>query len=788
MLLSLGLWSCASNNATPSGAPGPSVYVAAQPSQVRKVAVLPFRASTELIGSSAADIFGTAILQTGRYQLVERSQISSVLGETELSMAGMSDAAAMAAGRMLGAEGVVLGTVDEYGTVAYKGKTYPVVGASVRMIDCNSGQVMWSVGYSNRSSDKMATLSGHARWVVNQMITALRAQWYRQPQRGASNSTPASASPSSGTVVRSAPVAVRPGPPSPAPDFSVSDMGLREVQIQWPQPPAGYRIKVERAEAAAGPFQTLATVNGSAGVHRDREGLDDGKMYYYRLVTLDSYGQQSRPTPVKESMTAPPPAPPPEIRIDTPAARAVSLCWTASPAEGVVKYIVERKIKGEEDYVQVAESRELKFEEGGSATSPLRDEQAYVYRLRAVNRVGAVGKPSLEKEITTRPPPLPVQEVIATSDELRCIPLFWQQSPEEDVVQYEIFRQSGEDAPEILATVKGRDSIRYLDGKKNPGELPDDSVYRYHVVAVNHVGSRSKSSAVVEAKTRERPPMVFGFEAISGLPRRTTLQWMASDDEKVNGYILWRAEGDGEFEEMVRVEGREITRYEDDGFHTKKFLGGEKVEPLKDETRYRYRMVAVNPAEAVSEVPSNADAVTKALPPTPPAPKVISGLPGRIELSWEAAPGEDVAGYVVMAGAEADRLSDLMRSQELAAEERGLNPGQTRFYALRLVDKDGLESLPSEVVSAESKKLPAPPAELKVEGLTLSWVAPAQKDVVKYRLWEKKFMGKNEWELTEATTRTFTAEEIGKKKSFLLQSIDADGLESELSDAIELRP
>ena len=161
------LQSCATNDPGSSVASAPSVYVAAQKSQIRKVAVLPFRASTDLIGSSASDIFGTALLQTGRYQLVERSQITGVLGETELAMAGMSDSAAMAAGRMLGAEGVVLGTVDEYWTIAYKGRSYPVVGASVRMIDCQSGQVMWSVGLSSRSTDRMATLSGHARQVVN---------------------------------------------------------------------------------------------------------------------------------------------------------------------------------------------------------------------------------------------------------------------------------------------------------------------------------------------------------------------------------------------------------------------------------------------------------------------------------------------------------------------------------------------------------------------------------------------------------------------------------------------
>ena len=633
------LQSCATNDPGSSVASAPSVYVAAQKSQIRKVAVLPFRASTDLIGSSASDIFGTALLQTGRYQLVERSQITGVLGETELAMAGMSDSAAMAAGRMLGAEGVVLGTVDEYGNIAYKGRSYPVVGASVRMIDCQSGQVMWSVGLSSRSTDRMATLSGHARQVVNEMITALRAQWHRQPQVGG-NTPP----PSAGTVAAhsyASPISQKPPPPSPAPDFSVSDMGLREVQMQWPKPPEGYRIRIERADKAGGPFTPLGSLEGNKGMYVDRNGLTDGTTYYYRLVTLDGFGQESRPTAGKESMTAPPPAAPAQLKPDTPAARAVSLCWSASTAEGVSKYLIERRGPGEEAFVQVGEVREEKFMEGGTANSPLQDQSTYAYRVRAVNRVGAVGAASEAVEIETRPPPAMVQDVIATSDEIRCVPLFWQPSPEEDVVAYEIFRQGDGTDPQLIATVKGRENIRYLDGGKNPGSLPDAQGYVYWIQAVNGVGSRSPPSEKVAAQTRERPPMVLGFEATSGLPRRVTLAWLASDDEKVSGYILYRAEGEGDFVEMVRLNGLEITRFEDDGIHTKRFLGGEHIEPLKDETRYRYQIVAFNPAGATSEIPSTTDAVTKALPPTPAAPEATSGLAGRISLSWEAAAGDE---------------------------------------------------------------------------------------------------------------------------------------------------
>jgi fibronectin type 3 domain-containing protein len=450
---------------------------------------------------------------------------------------------------------------------------------------------------------------------------------------------------------------------------------------------------------------------------------------------------------------------------------------------------VERRPAAEEGgFAAVGTVKGLEFSEGGTSESPLADSTGYVYRVWAENRVGAVGPPSVEVPVVTRPPPAPVTGLTATGDELRCVPLLWNPSPEADVVAYDLYRSSGEEESDLLATVKGRDGVRYLDGGGNPGHLADATRYVYRVVAVNGVGARSVMSEPVAAVTRDRPPRVSGFEAVSGQPRRVELAWVESEDEKVDGYHLFRAEGDGAFGEIARVEGRGVCRFADDGDHQKKLFGGEEVVPLKDGTRYRYRILAVNPAGAVSEVPSEADAVTKAVPPTPSAPEVVSGLAGRMEIRWKPAEGNDVGGYVLMAGDGEGEMTDLMRLEGVTAEEKGLEPGRTRVYALRVVDLDGLESAPSARVAGTTKALPDPPSELVTEGLTLAWNAPRQRDVVKYRIWEKKFLGKKEWGETEETMLTFAAEDIGKKKVFLVQSVDADGQESGLSEPVEVRP
>ena len=157
-----------------------NVYVAPGKSSVQKVAIMPFKAPTELIGSSVSDLFVTEMLRAGKYTLVERSQMTQVLKESEVAMAGLSASGAVEVGNMVGAEAVLIGTVDEYDNVPYRGDTYPTVGLSARLIDCKSGKVIWSVDYAGRAESRRTTLSEQARTVIHGMSAALYKKWRDQ--------------------------------------------------------------------------------------------------------------------------------------------------------------------------------------------------------------------------------------------------------------------------------------------------------------------------------------------------------------------------------------------------------------------------------------------------------------------------------------------------------------------------------------------------------------------------------------------------------------------------------
>jgi len=253
-----------------------NVYVAPRPVAIEKVAVLPFRAPTELIGSSVSDLFVTEMLRAGRYELVERSQMAKVLSETELAMAGLSSSAAAEVGNMIGADGVIIGTVDEYGTVAQRGKSYPVVGISVRLIECESGKVMWSVDLAKRAPSYKNTLPEHGRSVVHEMTAGLYQKWHVQRTIKRKNRpAPPSRSGRSFNDDRpeeDVPLYQEEAPPVPA-DFKLSDMGLREVKIKW-----GDSIRspavciIEKSTSPEGPFEVVARVP-----FRKKQYIDRGK-------------------------------------------------------------------------------------------------------------------------------------------------------------------------------------------------------------------------------------------------------------------------------------------------------------------------------------------------------------------------------------------------------------------------------------------------------------------------------------------------------------------------------
>lgn len=152
-----------------------NVFVGEGHEAIRKVTVLPFKAPTELIGASVSDLLTTELMKIGRYEMIERGQLSAVLGETEVSLSGLTAGQAAQLGKLVGANGVIVGTVSEYETSAQGGRTHPVVGVSARLIDSTTGKIIWSINNTGRGSSSETT-SEYARKIVQEMVESLKLQ------------------------------------------------------------------------------------------------------------------------------------------------------------------------------------------------------------------------------------------------------------------------------------------------------------------------------------------------------------------------------------------------------------------------------------------------------------------------------------------------------------------------------------------------------------------------------------------------------------------------------------
>ena len=633
-----------------------NVYARQAQARVLKIAVMPFKASTELIGSSVSDMVVTELLRTQKYALVERGQMSKVLSEAELAMAGVSESKAVEAAKMLGAEAVVIGTVDEYGTQAKGGDTYAVVGLSIRLIDCTNAKIIWSADLAKMAEDDDIPLATHARQVVHELVSGLYQNLTGQ----------------SGSLPPSAPAGV-----------NVSEMGLREAVVQWEKPAFPARYRVERAPTQQGPFVAVGEVAAMDGMFVDSgPSLKDAAVYYYRVVGIARNGTASEPSAVVETMTAPPPDPPGKVVASAPSSRCVSLKWSPPRSDGVVKYTVERAVAGEKSWKQVGTSATTVFRDGGEKGCDLSDSTKYRYRVFAENRVGAVSAASKESEVATLPPPAKVAEFSAVTDEVRCAPLSWRESPEADVSGYEIERAEGKDAEfERLAVVQGKATVVFEDGERKEGNLRDGVVYRYRIRAFNPVGGQGEWSSVASVVTKPMPKTPTGVKTTIDVAGKVGVSWVKNAEEFVTGYTVESRSDGGWFSRTVAANVSECAAEE-----TGLDAGENRLYRVRAEDRYGRS----------SEWSEEVAGAARPLPPPPTGLKAVQDG-GMCRLSF-VPPRDGMSEFRIyrkkLFGSEFVKSS---KAPEATVEAPPA--GESAEYVVTAVDECGLESEQSEKVT-----------------------------------------------------------------------------------------
>jgi len=275
------------------------------------------------------------------------------------------------------------------------------------------------------------------------------------------------------------------------------------------------------------------------------------------------------------------------------------------------------------------------------------------------------------------------------------VKLLWNMCTEE-VRGYKLYRSTEREGEYItIKTIDNQNTNNYLDkGTKDSlfssfsegGSLKDNTTYYYKITSYNKVDVESMPSSIVSAITKPRPAIPSGFGGESLHVKEIPLFWQPNPEDDIAKYHIFRSSGDeNKFSEITSVEG--VTSYVDKG--------------LQDGLEYRYKMTAEDKDSLISDF---SDTITIKTKPKPRAPTGLTAQheEGKIVLTWSNNTESDITSYNIFEkGFLGPRKVDTVKEPQFSVVSP--KPGKSKDYTVTAVDKDGLESKPSQPVTVVGK-------------------------------------------------------------------------------------
>jgi TolB-like protein len=122
---------------------------------IERIAVLPFanNSSDKYAPERARDVTITQVLQLGLFDTVEKVLVDNVMYEEGVDSEGPIDPLTLKRmGQRLNTQAVILGTVDLAESGRIGASSYPVMALTLRLIEVNSGLILWQAS-GNFSGD-----------------------------------------------------------------------------------------------------------------------------------------------------------------------------------------------------------------------------------------------------------------------------------------------------------------------------------------------------------------------------------------------------------------------------------------------------------------------------------------------------------------------------------------------------------------------------------------------------------------------------------------------------------
>ncbi len=172
-----------------------SVRPAPEVTRFNRIAVFPLEnlSGAPEAGSRVTSILVSELYNSNLVNLVEPGEIQQFIIRSRIRVAAQLDLDTIrAASRELTADGIIFGSVNEYATITTDLGLLPAVSITLRLVDANSGEIVWSATHSLQGDYKeivfgigrVNSLGVLSEIVVKDMVQALGAAMYPEGKEG----------------------------------------------------------------------------------------------------------------------------------------------------------------------------------------------------------------------------------------------------------------------------------------------------------------------------------------------------------------------------------------------------------------------------------------------------------------------------------------------------------------------------------------------------------------------------------------------------------------------------
>ncbi len=260
------------------------------------------------------------------------------------------------------------------------------------------------------------------------------------------------------------------------------------------------------------------------------------------------------------------------------------------------------------------------------------------------------------------------------------------------------------------------------------------------------------------------------------------LEWKRVEDKRVDGYYIYRSSADNsiKLKRVAEVSNRLATHYTD-------------IE-LEPNTIYLYKISSKveNGGESVS---TNSIKI-KTKPTLKPISfiQAIPNLARAVKISWRPHASQRTQYYIVQKSLPSNpEWKDIAKLEgRLVVEyiDEDLKDNSVYKYRIKVVTFDGIESIPSKMVEAQTKPLPKFVSKLQASKdlprkIKLQWEASKTADAKQYKILRSDSVNGYYSEIKRVPAASLSYEDIieadDKTRFYKIVTIDSDGLESKLT-------